>query len=183
MDGIYFTDSIISAKQLFQHNAFVDFVVYPDIEAKKKRTAAELNQLKIVVLAFSYHKEKNNVLEKYKKHSIDLRGLTHEERLKKIVRFFSKHRLTTRSPTIEEHGLHKDYANNTEYIIGPHAVLQKSSKVYVDRELTQLCVRCVGRRTYMKEDFETLIQKKVFVLDVDVNDFCKCLIIILNAYI
>jgi hypothetical protein len=173
-DGIYFTDSITSAKYLFQHNAFVDFVVYPDIDDKKKGTAAELNQLKIVVLAFSYHKEKNNVLEKYKKHSIDLRGLAHEERLKKIVRFFSKHRLTTRSPTIETHGLHKDYANNTEYIIGPHAVLQKSSKVYVDRELTQLCVRCVGRRTYMKEEFETLIQKKVFVLDVDVNDFCKC---------
>jgi hypothetical protein len=181
-DGIYFTDSITSAKYLFQHNAFVDFVVYPDIVDKKKRTAAELNQLKVVVLAFSYHKEKNNVLEKYKKHSIGLRDQAHEERLKKIVRFFSKHRLTTRSPTIEEHGLHKDYANNTEYIIGPHAIIS-SSKVYVDRELTQLCVRCIGRRTYMKEDFENLIQKEVFVLDVDVNDFCKCLIIILNAYI
>ncbi len=172
-DGIYFTDSISSAKHLFQHNAFKDFVVYPDIEYNKKRkTKAEQNQHKIAVLAFTYHKEKNNLLETYKKHSIDLRGLANEERLKKIVRFFSKHPLPTSCPTIEEHGLHKDYANNIEYIIGPHAIIS-CSKVYVDRDLTQLCVRCVGRRTYMKEDFENLIQKEVFVLEVDANDFCK----------
>jgi hypothetical protein len=181
-DGIYFTDSIKSAKQLFHHNSIIDPVVYPDIEYKKKETAAERTQLKIVVLAFTYHKEENNLLEKYKKHSIDLRDHASEQRLKKIVHFFSKDPLTTYCPTIEEHGLDSDYEDDIEYIIGPHAQIMCFSNdplgnIYVNRSLTQLCVRCVGRKS-MKKDFESLIQKEVYILDLDGNDICKlcCLI-------
>jgi hypothetical protein len=170
-DGFYFTNSISSAKELFQHNAFKDFGEFPDIEYKKRKTKAELNHLKFVVLAFTYHKEENNLLEKYKKHSIDLRGQAHEERLKKIVRFFSKDPLPTRLPTIEEHGLNSDYDRDIEYIIGPHVIIS-SSNVYVNWTLTQLCVRCMGR-TSMKKDFESLIQKEVFVLEMDDNNTCK----------
>jgi hypothetical protein len=180
-DGIYFTDSIKSAKQLFQHNAFVEFVVCPDREYKKKRTATELNQPKMVVLAFTFDKEENNLLKKYEKHSIDLRNWRDpdiEERLKKIVIFFSKDPLPTCCPTIEEHGLDSDYFNNIEYIIGPQAQIISSSdeplrNVFLNSSLTQLCIRCQGRRTYLKGDFERLIQKDVFVFDVDANTFCK----------
>ncbi len=132
-DGIYFTDSMTSAKQLFHHDAFTDHVVHPDIEFNKKNN----QQYKIVVLAFTYHKEKNNLLENYKKHSIDLRDHATEERLKKIVSFFSKDPLPTRYPTIEEHGLHRDYVDTTEYIIGPHAIISGANEplknVYVNR--------------------------------------------------
>jgi hypothetical protein len=180
-DGIYFTDSIKSAKQLFQHNAFIDFVVYPDIENMKKRTAAKLNQLKIVVLAFTYHKEEKNLLKKYEEHSIDLRDWRDpaiEERLKKVVTFFSKDPLPTCRPTIDEHGLPEDYFEHIEYIIGPHAPIISSSdephrNVSLNTSLTQLCIRCQGRKTFLKEEFEPLIQKEVFVLDVDRIMICK----------
>jgi hypothetical protein len=160
-DGIYFTDSITSAKQLG---------IYPDIKFNKKNN----HQYKIAVLAFTYNKEKNNLLEKYKKQSIDLRDLrdpANEERLKKIVQYFSKDPLPTSYPTIKEHGLDSDYKDAIEYIIGPHAIIF-SSKVYINRGITQLCIRCVGR-TSMKQEFEDLIQKSVFVLDLDDKDICK----------
>jgi hypothetical protein len=182
MDGIYFTDSITSAKQLFQHNAFVDFVVYPDIENTKERTAAKLNQLKIVVLAFTYHKDENNLLKKYEEHSINLRDwrrdISIEERLKKIVIFFSKDPLPTCRPTIEEHGLPEDYFDNIEYIIGPHAPIMSSSNIPLrnvnfNTSLTQLCIRCQGKKTVLMEKFEPLIQKKIYILDVDANAFSK----------
>jgi hypothetical protein len=177
MDGIYFTNSITSAKELFHYNSVIDPIVYPDIEFKQKMTKAEQNKFKIVVLSFTYHKEENNLLEKYKKHSINLQDHATEERLKKIVHFFSKHNLPTSHPTIEVHGLHSDYEEDIEYIIGPHAQIMAFShdplrNVYVNRSLTQLCVRCVGR-TSMKKDFESLIQKEVFVLDMDGNNICK----------
>jgi hypothetical protein len=163
-DGIYFTNSITSAKQLFLCNELMDHVVYPDIEYNNL-------QYKIAVLAFTYNTEENNLLEKYKKHSIDLRDHAKEERLKKIVNFFSKDPLPTSHPTIEEHGLHKDYKDDIEYIIGPHAIIS-SSKVCFNRSLTQLCIRCVGREN-MKNEFENLIQKEVFILDVNANELCK----------
>ncbi len=176
-DGIYFTDSITSAKQLFHYNSVIDPIVYPDIEYKKKGTAAERTPLKIVVLAFTYHKEEENLLEKYKKHSIDLQDHASEERLKKIVNFFSKDPLPTSDPIIAEHGLDSDYEDDIEYIIGPHAQIISFShdplkNIYVNRSLTQLCVRCVGR-TSMKKDFERLLQKEVYILDLDGNDLCK----------
>jgi hypothetical protein len=170
-DGIYFTDSIASAKHLFQHNAFIDCAVFPDTEYKKRKTPAEPNQHRVVVLAFTYHKKKNNLLEHYKKHSIDLRDHADEERLKKVVRFFHKHPLPTNNPTVEKHGLDSNYEEAIEYIIGPHAVVSNAG-LYINREITQLCIRCVGR-TSMKKEFEELIQKKVFVLDLDAKDICK----------
>jgi hypothetical protein len=181
MDGIYFTDSIRSAKQLFQHNAFVDFVVYPDIENTKKRTAAKLNQLKIVVLAFTYDKEQKNLLQKYEEHSINLRDWRDtaiEERLKKIVSFFSKDPLPTCRPTVEEHGLPEDYFDNMEYIIGPHAQIISSSdeplrNVLLNTSLTQLCIRCLGKKTFLMDKFVPLLQKEVYVLDVDGIMICK----------
>ncbi len=122
-------------------------------------------------MAFTYHKKKNNLLEHYKKHSIDLRDYADEERLKKVVRFFHKHPLPTIDPTVEEHGLDSNYEEAIEYIIGPHAVVSNAG-LYINREITQLCIRCVGR-TSMKNKFEELIQKKVFVLDLDAKDICK----------
>jgi hypothetical protein len=171
MDGIYFTDSITSAKQLFHYNSIIDPIVYPGIKYRKKKASVEQTQYKIVVLAFTYHKEENNLLEKYKWHSIDLRDHVCEERLKKIVNFFSKDPLPTSHPTVEEHGLCSDYEDYIEYIIGPHVIIS-SSKVCFNRSLTQLCIRCVGRKS-MKNEFENLIQKEVFVLDVNANDLCK----------
>jgi hypothetical protein len=178
-DGIYFTDSITSAKQLFHHNAFKDCVVYPDTEYKKRRTPADLKQLKIVVLAFTYHKDENNLLRKYEEHSINLRDWKDpatEERLKKIVNYFSQHPLPTSQPTVETHGLHSEYEDDIEYIIGPHAIISGPDdpfrNVYINGSLTQLCVRCVGRKS-MKKDFEILIQKEVYILDVDGSAFCK----------
>ena len=171
-DGIYLTDSITSAKELFHHNAFIDHVVYPDIEINKKNN----HQYKIAVLAFTYHKEENNLFEKYKIHSIDLQDYAKEERLKKIVNFFSKDPLPTSHPTVEEHGLRSDYEDDIEYIIGPHVTISGPKNplrnVYVNRSLTQLCVRFSGRKS-MKKDFESLIQKEVYILDMDGNDFCK----------
>ncbi len=177
-DGIYFTDSITTAMQLFHHNSIIDPVVYPDIEYKRKRTAAEQTQLKIVVLAFTYHKEEKNLFEKYKENSIDLTDQSSEERLKKLVSFFSKDPLPTCSPTIEEHGLESNYQSDIEYIIGPHAQILSFSdeplgNVYVNRSLTHLCIRCIGKRPMMKIEFESLLQKEVFVVDLEANEFCK----------
>jgi hypothetical protein len=175
-DGIYFTDSIASAKYLFQQNAFEDFVVFPYPQYKKWKTPAEQNQNEIVVLAFTYHKEENNLLEKYKIHSIDLRDHASEERLKKIVNFFSKDPLPTSDPTVEEHGLDSDYEDDIEYIIGPHVFISGPNNpqrnVFINRSLTQLCVRFSGMKS-MKKDFESLLQKEVFIVDLEANEFCK----------
>ena len=168
-DGIYFTDSIASAKHLFQHNAFIDSVVFPDSENKERMPPAEQKQYQIVVLAFN--KKVNSLLEKYKNHSIDLRHPAHEERLKKIVCFFSKDPLPTSNPTIEEHGLESNYKDEIEYIIGPHVIIS-GPDVLVNRSVTQLCIRGVGKKR-MLEDIEGCSKNEIYILDVDNKDMRK----------
>jgi hypothetical protein len=171
MDGIYFTDSIQLAKKLFLHNAINDYAVYFNIECNKQQKKKQTNQ--IVVLAFTYDKEENNLLENYKEHSIDLMRRKSEGRLKKIVTFFSQDPLSTNYPTMDEHGLNDDYEHDIEYIIGPHSTIDlMTNDVYINRDLTQLCVRCVGRIN-MKMDFENLIRKEVFVVTVDDSEIAS----------
>jgi hypothetical protein len=178
MDGVYFTETIESAKQLFLINAR-DFAVSFDVECEPNNSTQN-NQMKIAVIAVSYNKETNNLRKKYKQHSIDLRENVAEDRLKRIVRFFYLHPLPTNYPTIKTHGLNCNYREEIEYIIGPHATvipLPNNPPVYVDRDLTQLCVRCHGR-TQMKSDFENFIQKEVFVVNVDDTEIAflgKCI--------
>ncbi len=178
MDGVYFTETIESAKQLFLINAR-DFAVSFDVECEPNNSAENI-QMKIAVIAVSYNKETNNVRKKYRQNSIDLRENAAEDRLKRIVRFFYLHPLPTNYPTIKTHGLNCNYREEVEYIIGPHATvipLPNNPPVSVNRDLTQLCVRCHGR-TQMKADFENCIQKEVFVVNVDDTEIAflgKCI--------
>jgi hypothetical protein len=167
MDGVYFTETIESAKQLFLINAR-DFVVSFDVECKPNNSTQN-NQMKIAVIAVSYNKETNNVLKKYRQHSIDLRERDAEDRLNKIVCFFHQHPLPTSYPDLETHGLNRNYSEEIEYIIGPHAIvtpIPNNPTVSVNKKLMQLCVRCLGR-AQMKTDFENLIHEEVFVVNVD----------------
>ncbi len=167
MDGVYFTETIESAKQLFLINAR-DFAVSFDVEYEPK-DSTQNNQMKIAVIAVSYNKKNNNVLKKYRQHSIDLRGRDAEDRLKRIVSFFHQHPSPTRYPDLETHGLNRNYSEKIEYIIGPHATvipLPNNPTVYVNKKLMQLCIRCIGR-AQMKKDFENLIRQEVLVVNVD----------------
>ncbi len=167
MDGVYFTEAIESAKQLFLINAR-DLAVSFDVECEPN-TSTQNNPKKIAVIAVSYNKKNNNLLKKYRKHSIDLRENESEDRLDKIVCFFHQNPLPTCYPNMHSHGLNRNYSEEIEYIIGPHATvipLPNNPFVSVNKKLMQLCIRCIGR-AQMKKDFENLIRQEVLVVNVD----------------
>jgi hypothetical protein len=137
-----------------------------EFELNKKKT-----QNQIVVLAFTYDKEQSDLLEKYEKQSINLTSPESEDRLKKIVHFFSQNPLPTKKPTIDKHGLAKDYTTDIEYIRGPHCsfvpIYKKNiDNIYTKNDLIQLCVRCVGTSQLLL-DLEEHIQEEFFVVNVD----------------
>ncbi len=161
-DGIYFSNSVEAAKELFIRNANELAVTFDVV-----RPSEDQHQNKMVVLAFFFE----NLLEKYKDNSIDLRDPGSKERLKKIVHFFSHDPLTTQFPTEEENGLGPNYKKEIEYIIGPHSNFPPKAKknidnIYTNDAITQLCVRCVGT-DQLKLDLEEKLNEEIFVVSVD----------------
>jgi hypothetical protein len=168
-DGFYFTDSPKAATKLFLHNAIKEF----GTPFSKVKNINGEHQHKIFVLAFN----NNDLLEDYKNQSIDLTSLESEERLRRIVHFFSQKRLPTKKPTIEKHGLAENYRTDIEYIRGPHSTFipihkKNIENIYTNRGLIQLCVRCVGTER-MLQDLKENIQEEVLVIDVDDEEIAE----------
>jgi hypothetical protein len=168
-DGFYFTDSPKDVIELFLHNSIKEFGTPFSIE---KRPNGK-QQHKIYVLAFN----SNDLLEDYKNQSIDLTILGSEERLRRIVHFFSQKRLPTKKPTIEKHGLAENYTTDVEYIRGPHSTFIPTHKknidnIYTNSGLIQLCVRCVGTERMLR-DLKENIQTEVLVIDVEEEEIAE----------
>ena len=64
--------------------------------------------------------ESSNLLKKYLNNGIDLTNREQEERLRKIVSFFTSC-TSTNIPNSQDHGLAFDYKKLTKYIMGPYA--------------------------------------------------------------
>jgi hypothetical protein len=164
-----------SAKKLFLFNAYYDPSTYFDtecIETSKEK--------KIVMLTFKYNKDHNDLLQKYIQKSIDLTDPSEEDRLKKIVLFFSKQtRPIAHIPPSEnlEEGLSENYEEEIEYIIGPHARFDPPREktfdsIKIDKKLQQLCVRCYVVKK-MKNDFKLTLQAEVKVLHITDSEIQK----------
>ncbi len=140
----------------------------------------------IAVLAYKYNKDDNDLLEKYIGKSIDLTDPSEEERLKKIVLFFSRQtRPIAHIPPSENFGdgLPDRYKKEIEYILGHHARFDPPSEntfecIKIDKKLEQLCIRC-NPVDKMKDDLEMTLQREVIVLhisDSEINKSCKTII-------
>ncbi len=165
-----------SAKKLFLFNAYYDPAIFFDTEFERSEIS---DQKKIVVLAFEYDRDEMDLLEKYKGQSINLtdRGAETQDRLKKIVHFFSKRPQPIRNPSLEVDGLDENYQREIEYIIGPYAHFFPPSQklintIWINSDLTQLCIRCDFLHK-MRLDFEEILQKKIFVLEVDDSEISE----------
>ncbi len=163
MDGFYLTESKEMSKKLFLFNT-LNNDIYFTVENEKKKKIGK----KIAILAFEDLSDPD-LLEKYKDYSLDLKCRSTDDQLKKVVLFFAKDPLPTIRPTITQHGLAPDYRTKLEYIIGPHVTLSRPFKTEIeknDRNLIQLCVRCVGTDK-MSTDFFNILQSDFDVISVD----------------
>jgi hypothetical protein len=127
----------------------------------------------MVVLTYKYNKDDNDLLEKYIQQSIDLTDPSAEDRLKRIVLFFSKHNkphiFSTPLRDFED-GLAQNYQKEIEYIIGPHARFDPPKtktvdSIRIDTKLQQLCIRC-NWVDQLKTDFHLTLQTEVQVLHI-----------------
>jgi hypothetical protein len=112
------------------------------------------------------------LLEKYIQQSIDLTDPSTEDRLKKIVLFFSEHEHTYGyiEPSEDKYGLTQNYHKEIEYIIGPHARFDPPrdktfDSIRIDKKLQQLCIRC-NWVDQLKKEFYLTLQKEIRVLEV-----------------
>ncbi len=112
----------------------------------------------IVIIVFTYVEEsKANPLKTRIQSAIDLTARSQEERLKKIVHYFSGGTKPRSETNVKEHGLGFDYKKKVQYIIGPYTYFREDKReakdVKINWKLKQLCLR----REEIKDDFELLL--------------------------
>jgi hypothetical protein len=164
-----------SAKNLLLFNVLYDPSIYFDSERVKT-----IKEKKIFILTYKYNKDENDLLQKYIQKSIDLREPSTEDRLKKIVLFFSKHDKSQSylTPSEDQDGLQENYQKDIEYIIGPHARFDPPKtktvdRIRIDKKLQQLCVRCNPIAKKLQKEFHLTIQEEVNILHITDSEIEK----------